>query len=239
MIDDRVLVDFPMDTYMHALNNKLNLSEVEAVFITHSHMDHFYPREFILRGFPYAHNMTRKSVTLYGNPTVIAAYESDVAAKMHRYIKKAVPARVLHAYERAVTKSGYTATTLPAKHTVGEECLLYAIEHDGKSVLILNDTGMLPLSTYERAASIGLKFDLVSFDCTYGGEAKSELSRHMGLPNVIGEREKMQKCGLLKENAKFVVTHFSHNGKLNHDELCKIAAPKGFIVAYDNMLIEI
>ena len=239
MIDDSVLVDFPMDTYMHALNNGLDLSEIEAVFVTHSHMDHFYPREFVLRGFPYAHNMTRKSVSLYGNPTVIAAYERDAADKMHRDARKSIPTRVLHAYERAVTKSGYVVTTLPANHTKGEECLLYAIERGGKSALILNDTGMLPLSTYERAASIGLKFDLVSFDCTYGGERRDEFCRHMGLPNVIHEREKMQKCGIIKENAKFVVTHFSHNGKLNYAELCKRAEPEGFIVAYDGMVVEI
>ena len=239
MIDDCLLVDFPMDTYMHALTNGLDLSKIEAVLITHSHMDHFYPREFMLHGFPYAYDMTRKSVYLYGNSTVIAAYERDVMAKMNEDVKTSVYANALHAFDCVVTESGYTVTPLPAKHTVGEECLLYAIERDGKSALILNDTGMLPIFTYEKAASLGLKFDLVSFDCTYGGEFKDENNRHMGLPNAISERKKMQKCGILKENAKFVVTHFSHNGKLNYDELCKRAEPENFIVAYDGMVVEI
>ena len=237
MIDESILIDFPADTYMHALNNSLNLSNIEAVFFTHVHMDHCYPREFILHGGPFAHNMTRKSLTVYGNPTVISAFESDAYTKMHLDIRKSVPTRVLHAFER-VTKSGYTVTTLPAKHTAGEECLLYAISDGQKSALILNDTGVLPVSTYEIAASLGLKFDLVSFDCTYGYVKNGE-GRHMGALDANGEREKMRKCGLLKDSTKYVLTHFSHNGKLSHDELCKKTEHLDFIVAYDGMVVEI
>lgn len=238
MIDDCLLIDFPMDTYMHAITNKLSLSNVGAVFISHAHMDHCYPQEFSLRGLPFAHKMKCKTVTVHGDETVISALEREVPKKLREGISKSVVTRVLHPYDSVTASGGYTVTALPAMHTKGEECLIYAISDGKKTALIFNDSGILPLSTYEKVASLGLKFDLVSFDCTYGYARRGE-GRHMGALDADGERKKMQKCGLLKESTKYVLTHFSHNGKLNHEKLCKKTEKLNFIVAYDGMGIEV
>ena len=58
LINDDTLFDFPMDTYMHMLRYKLDLSAIKRVLITHAHMDHCYPQEFCMRGEPFARNLT-------------------------------------------------------------------------------------------------------------------------------------------------------------------------------------
>ncbi|MBU3191700.1 hypothetical protein K9O30_20275 [Clostridium bowmanii] len=55
IIDEKYMVDFPPDTYMHVLNNGLSLNKVEHLIITHSHEDHFYPEDIHMRKEPYAH----------------------------------------------------------------------------------------------------------------------------------------------------------------------------------------
>lgn len=42
VVDRRVLIDFPPDTYAHALSYSLKLGQIQHLLITHSHMDHFF-----------------------------------------------------------------------------------------------------------------------------------------------------------------------------------------------------
>lgn len=41
MINDDLLVDFGPDTYLHVLQNGINLLDIKNVLITHCHQDHF------------------------------------------------------------------------------------------------------------------------------------------------------------------------------------------------------
>lgn len=75
LIDDEYLVDFPPDTYMHKLRHGLNLAKVEHVFVTHSHSDHFYPKDLGMRLDVFAHVQGDKTLTVYGNSTVKALYD--------------------------------------------------------------------------------------------------------------------------------------------------------------------
>mgnify|MGYP000874525961 CR=1 FL=1 len=45
--------------------------------------------------------------------------------------------------------------------------------------------------------------------------------------------------GAIKREAKCIITHFSHNSGLLHQELVLYVAGTGLIVAYDGMIIEI
>ena len=49
LINRDLLLDLPPDTYLHKLQNGLDLSEVRYLFVTHWHMDHFYPPELTVR----------------------------------------------------------------------------------------------------------------------------------------------------------------------------------------------
>ena len=135
---------------------------------------------------------------------------------------------------RSYSSEGYEFIPLKSTHNPMENCFIYIIRKDGKTLLYANDTGYLPEETWEFIKDY--HFDLVSMDCTL---QKIRLERnHMGLPNNVDVAERLSALGCTDEHTKYVVTHFSHNGGWLHEEMVTKAAEHGFIVAYDGMTIE-
>lgn len=238
LIDGDTLIDFPMDSYMHALKYGLDLSAVRDVFITHAHMDHCYPQDFTAHGAPFAHNMSCPVINVYGNATVIEKFKAYTRDEMKPEVESSVKLHTLKPYDAVITDSGMKVTALPAKHTVGEDCLLYAMEKNGKSALIMNDTGILDDDVYDKLKAMGKRFDLVSFDCTYGGKGKGA-GRHMGLPDNVSERARMKERGLVDDKTLYIATHFSHNSGMLHEDMDKLASLSGMRAAFDGMSVEI
>lgn len=50
---------------MHKLMNHLDLSRVKYLFVTHFHMDHFYPQELTVRGSVYSLEMISPELEIY------------------------------------------------------------------------------------------------------------------------------------------------------------------------------
>ena len=42
IIDNRLLIDFGPDTYLHVLQHHMPLEDIHHVLVTHSHIDHLY-----------------------------------------------------------------------------------------------------------------------------------------------------------------------------------------------------
>ncbi len=235
LIDGDTLYDFPMDTYMHALRFGIDLSAIKRVLITHSHMDHCYPQEFCMRGEPFAHNMTEKTVDIFCNAAVKEMFLSDTAREIRENVKNSINVRTLSPFE-TVEDGDMTIIALPASHTVGEDCLVYYVQRAGVGALLLNDTGILDAGVYERLHGFGAKVDIAVFDCTYGATKRGR-GRHMGLYDVTEQIELVGGIGLFKQNVKLIATHLSHNTDLDHDGISKLAEPYGITVAYDGMEI--
>ncbi|MCM1368449.1 MAG: MBL fold metallo-hydrolase [Roseburia sp.] len=237
LIDDDTLFDFPMDTYMHMLMYKLDLSAVKRVLITHAHMDHCYPQEFCMRGAPFAHGMTRSSVNVFCNSTVRDIFIGDTSREIRPEIAESIAVNVLHPYDKA-TDGDMTIIALPASHTKGEECLVYYLERGGKGVLLLNDTGVLDGDVYRRLAGLGCKVNFAAMDCTYGAIRHGK-GRHMGLYDVADQTEVIEKSGLFARDAIVYATHFSHNTDLDFDGMVKAAEPYGIKIAYDGCVVNV
>lgn len=238
LIDDDMLFDFPMDTYMHMLAYKLDLSRVTRVLITHSHMDHCYPQEFCLRGKPYAHDMKESNVSVFCNATVHDMFLSDTAREISPETARSIAVRVLHPYDKVI--DGDTELiALPAEHTAGEECLVYYVRRGGVGALFLNDTGVLDISVYERLYALGGRADFVALDCTYGAIKAGAGRRHMGLYDDAEQIELMRRAGVLNDGVRLFATHFSHNSDLDYAGIVKAAAPLGIEVAYDGCEVEL
>ncbi len=125
-----------------------------------------------------------------------------------------------------------------ALHKRSEDCYIYIIEENGKKLLYANDTGIFPEETFDYLKTLtDTKFDLVSFDCTSG--PKKSGNNHMGFPDNLIVKQRLENMRLVDRDTKYVVTHFSHNGGLLHDDLERLVSGDGFIVAYDGMEIEI
>ncbi|MDE6029890.1 MAG: MBL fold metallo-hydrolase [Clostridiales bacterium] len=237
LIDDDTLFDFPMDTYMHMLRYKLDLSKVARVFITHSHMDHCYPQEFCMRGGPFAKNMSESKVSVYGNATVCKMFQSDVAREIRPAVQEGIELKVLRPYDE-VTSGDMRVIALPASHTVGEECLTYYLERNGKGVLLLNDTGVLGREVYDRLAKMHVNVRLVALDCTYGA-IRHGAGRHMGLYDIVDQKSVMAQAGVVTDDTVVIATHLSHNTDLDYAGISKLAAEHCITVAYDGMTVEI
>ncbi len=71
MIDGKLCIDFPPEAYSNSLKYGYNFSALQYLLVTHSHMDHFYAHDFILRGYKYA-KLAAPVLEIYGNEEVRA-----------------------------------------------------------------------------------------------------------------------------------------------------------------------
>ena len=241
IVDGSVGIDFPPDAYYHALLYGVDLSAVEYLLVTHSHMDHFYAHDFILRGYKYA-NALDKPLTIYGNEEVCAVFQECTRRELRPEIAQKISVKAVQPFQ-PFSFAGYTATALKAQHSKSEQAYVYLLEKNGKSYLHLTDTGRLPLETLnflERyVREKGMRAQLVTFDCTFLFWTAGETSRHMGLGDNAVQRQELLRRGVTDERTKYVITHFSHNSAPLKENLQRAEREFSVQAAYDGMRIEI
>ncbi|MBR6554411.1 MAG: hypothetical protein IKT91_07365 [Clostridia bacterium] len=236
MVNDDLLIDFPADSFSHMQQNGLNFSAVKTLLITHSHMDHFSPTDLHLRSTSYyAHDLSTPNLTLYGNERVMKLLERERITREEEPNDTGISAVEIQAY-KPFTAGKYRVTALPAFHAMNEKAFVYLIEDGEKTLLYLHDTGELFDEVYEYLAANKVRADLISYDCTY--VALPSGGGHMGLDSCPKVRARLEAIGVSDANTISVVNHFSHNGKLIHDELVPAAKEIGFLTSYDGMVVE-
>jgi phosphoribosyl 1,2-cyclic phosphate phosphodiesterase len=57
----------------------------------------------------------------------------------------------------------------------------------------------------------------------------------MGIPDVLDTKNQLLNLQCIDDSTPLVITHFSHNGHLLHDEIENIVAPYNITVAYDGL----
>ncbi len=238
IIDDTLGIDFPPDAYAHAVQFNVDLSAIEHLLVTHSHMDHFYAHDFILRGYKYASEMTAPILHIYGNEEVGKVFLECTRREIREDVKESLPMSVLKPFLPQKI-GGYTVTALPAVHSKVERAYLYLIERGERSYLHLHDSGLPEASVFSYLKDRGVKLGLVSLDCTFIDTHSSTSGRHMGLDENKAVKERLLLDGVADENTKFVITHFSHNSAPLTARLKPIEKEYGVIAAYDGMSIEI
>lgn len=236
IVDDTILLDFPADTYWHALTYGVELSKIQTCLITHDHSDHLYPNELWCRSIGIAH-ADRAPLTMYAPHNAyrriynsILEYNLDDQDRVRTVkIKPFVPFEV----------QGYTVIPLKANHSepLG---VVYVIAKDGKTMLYAHDTGYFPTETMEYLKNSGLCFDLVSFDCTGGLNPDINYGKygHLTLLCDIEMRKMLQQNGNITDRTVCVVNHFSHNGTPNYEQMAYAAEKEDFLTSYDGMTVE-
>ena len=241
LLDDCLLVDYGSDTYMNALRFGFDMSKLEHLMITHVHADHFYPAEFGMRGKNYAHNVSSEALVIHGSDEV-----RDAALKVDS-IKAAVESGrlVFDVMEPFESRDicGFKITALPATHPTVKP-YIYIFEKQGKTLLLHNDSGYLKPEVMEWLASSGIKFDFVSYECTFATrDATSKRTgetNHLGIPNILEERRRFIQNGNYKDSTRESITHFSHNTPtVGYGDMLGYADEHSFILAYDGLTIEI
>lgn len=235
VVDDKLLIDFPADTYMHVLYQGLDLSRIKNCIITHDHGDHLYSAEFENRQEGYVHIQSEPLLTVYGTGPVgkrvteiMDLYNLNQEGRVaFKRITPFVPFKV----------DEYEITPLKADHDPLCEPVFYIISDGKKSILYANDTGYFPDETWQYLEEHRPYFDFVSLDCTMGVEEQRR--GHMGISTDLEVRKRLIDMSCAGDNTIFCLHHFTHNSKLIYDELVPIAREYGFLVSYDGMTVEI
>lgn len=187
-----------------------------------------------MRGEPYAHQPGAPVLTVYGNDKVEAAYRMAMEMNDSPTLHAQLDFKRVRPLEPVTLPSGYVVTPLAANHAKDENCLVYLLEKDGKCLFYGHDSGSYPEETWDYLR--GKMISLVSFDCT--NVEAPDGNYHMGLPDNRKAKARMIREGCAGENTVFVINHFSHNGKLMHEEIVDCVREDGFVVAYDGMTVE-
>ena len=239
LVDGRLLLDFPPDTYDHMLRGGLDLPSIRALLLTHAHQDHLYAEDFENRkpGFAHAGEVGRR----LEDPLRVYA-----TAKAMKYVRAAdtssLEARnVIELHEIAAyapfAVDDFTVTAMTADHGADFGPVIYAIARADKSMLYANDTGYFPEGTWDYLEREKPYFNYVSLDCT--GMIREDYRRgHMALPANGEVRDRLIYIGCADAATIFCAHHFSHNGGLIHDDLVREAAKIGFLASFDGMEIE-
>ena len=235
LVDGELLVDFPPDSYMHALTNGINFGEIKTLLVTHSHMDHWFPTDFVHRHELFAHD-TKDVLHIYGNEAVHQSFINALSLdrfKSHP-VGDVIHFHVVHGGDR-FRAGEWEVTAVPADHDKREECLVYILKKNGKTLFYGHDTG-LNLSDEAWALLRQERFDLISLDATMG--ASSMGGYHMGLDEAERFARKLEKLGAVDAKTVKVINHFSHNGKMTNEQMLLWAKEKGFLATQDGMEIE-
>ena len=230
-IDGVLSVDFPPDAYFHSLKNGINFSTLKYLLVTHSHMDHFYAHDFILRGYKYA-ELKEERLEIYGNAEVKKVFDECTEREMKPEVIRHLGINVIEPFQDFFVGE-YRIITLPANHSRQEQALLFYIEKGGKGYLHLYDTGLISDEAFEFLAKKKIKVDLVCFDCTFVENSGGYGARHMGIEDDMLMKQKLSERGIIDEKTKLIISHFSHNSNPTRTNL-KIIEEKYYVTAaYD------
>lgn len=233
LVDDRLLIDLPGDTYAHYLKYGFDLSNIGHLLVTHSHSDHFYAEDLVLRLSGYVPQVPQ-TLNVYGNQRVydfmkrvfdLEGYWEEDRVAFH-LVEPFQPFNVLD----------YEVTPLAADHDQRETCLMYDINNGDRRLLYAHDTGEFLQETWDYLEAKRPFYHYVSIDCNH--QADDSVRNHQGFPNNLKTRERLLALGIVDENTEFVCNHFSHNSKLTHQEMLDLVRPHGFDVAYDGLIKE-
>lgn len=193
IVDGKLLLDFPADTYMHMLHEGLDLYDIHTCLITHRHSDHLYQKDIMARGKAYSHYQG-KPLTVYASK---ASYE-DIMDAMRRYgleQEGCVIAVQIQELMKPFETEGYHITPLPANHAENADPVFYIIEKDGKRLLYAHDTGYFPTESWVYLEEKKMYFDCVSLDATLFYQEGSGEAAHMAVRDCVKVYDRLQKSG--------------------------------------------
>lgn len=238
IVDDKILIDFPADTYMHFMQYNVPLAHVRTCLVTHSHSDHLYPADIQMRmNGCFAHvNQEQGPLAFYSDQS---SYDMIRQVVEQYQIPESDVSNTLIMVNQSFEVEDYTITGIRASHDPITTPVVYLIEKEDKSILYSNDTGEYPKESWEFLRKRKVPLSLVSLDCT-SANSVSDYYGHFDFRRCRKMKEQMLKENIADINTLFILNHFSHNAAdVVYDDFVKIAMKYGFDVSYDGMIVEV
>ena len=137
---DDIMIDCSSDMFAHQAFYGLDMRKYRHILITHGHSDHYAVSEMTAR------YQDPDTWHLY-MPPALAEKEDARMASIQAKNSKNPPNRtpVIHAMQPFETREigDYRVIALPSHHSPGTETLLYIVQHGGKTVFWVHDSGLL------------------------------------------------------------------------------------------------
>lgn len=234
IIDGKILIDMPADTYYHFLKYGIRGDQIETVIFTHTHADHFYQKELDMRGAGYGKNMEVEKLNL-----LIPANATEKIDRLGKHTKDIMNVVVAEPY-KTVKFGDYEITPLKARHGYGAiDANIYLIKKGDKSFLYGHDTGYFYDEVFDYLKDNNVYLNGLTLDCCYASLPISDEGAHMGYPNNERVLNRLEELGVIDKNTKRVINHFSHNVNPVQEVIEKESEHLNCIVAYDGMTLEI
>jgi phosphoribosyl 1,2-cyclic phosphate phosphodiesterase len=234
LIDGKLLIDLPADTYYHFLKYGIRGDQIETVIFTHTHADHFYQKELDMRGAGYGKNMEVEKLNL-----LIPANATEKIDRLGKHTKDIMNVVVAEPY-KTVKFGDYEITPLKARHGYGAiDANIYLIKKGEKSFLYGHDTGYFYDEVFDYLKDNNVYLSGLTLDCCYASLPISDEGAHMGYPNNERVLNRLEELGVIDKNTKRVINHFSHNVNPVQEVIEKESKHLNCIVAYDGMTLEI
>ena len=196
LVNDRYLFDAPPTLLAHLKKLRKNAGDIEVVFISHFHADHFFGLPFLF--LEYAELAPRsKDLTIVGPPGIAKRVESVTEIAYSNVFRKRDRGYALHFIEAADGKTGevagcsFVARSVP--HVPDLESFAFRVECAGGSLAYSGDAMMCDaLATLADGAD--------AFVCECSGW-NSNNGPHLTPQNILELR------AAVSPSTRFILTH--------------------------------
>lgn len=197
LVDGRYLFDAPPTTLPHLKRLQVPVTDLEVIFLTHFHADHFAGLPFLMLEHVY---LTKRDRDLFivGPPGVEKRME-EFADRCYENITRAAGYRRLYIEAdpgRAQQAGPLTFHALPMNHKAhGTRAMGYRVQIGDRSVAYTGDTMYC-----DEIIELAKDADVLVMDCTYTSGSGPE---HMGLDDAKLVRQR------LPSHTTIVLTHLN------------------------------
>lgn len=244
-IDGALILDMGPACFDNTARFGVDLTQAQALLVTHPHEDHLYPQHLMWRKTDEANLPLSYAEKLHkGGPRFTAVPEMTVFGGpdtkwLLSPLLPEFPSLRLRFCEieagQSFEAAGFRITPVQGNH--GDHpgfAHSYIIEKNGRTMLYALDTG-----TYApdmMALVEQFRYDLIVMEGTTG--LNEQYGGHMCLVNNGKVRAALLKAGCIRQDTPFVLTHLSPHWCPPHDWYESIVAQEGMTLAYDGMQIE-
>ncbi|MCW2599789.1 MAG: adenosylcobinamide kinase [Frankiales bacterium] len=216
LVDDRLVIDLGPDGPRAALRQGVSLAGVEAVLVTHRHLDHHFPRAWVWRGWAEGTG----PLTLIAPPLVLQDAQGTLDGGVT--VVPVVPGD-------RVRTAGYDVVALEAEHP--DDAVLYDVTGpDGGRLLYATDTGVLPEAMVDRTRD--RNYDVVLLEL-----AGSPIPSHLTLSTWPAQVDRLREVGAITDRTRVLAIHVGHHNP-PPDELDRRLAALGATAARDGDVID-
>jgi len=214
LVDGHLLIDLGPEVGRAALRQGVSLSGVDAVLVTHGHLDHHFAQAWVWRAWASGTG----DLTVVAPPSVLAA----AAPVLEAHTVPVIPGDRL-------SVGGFDIVVLEAEHV--DDAVLYDVSSpDGSRLLYATDTGVLRTGMLEAVR--GRAFDVVLLEL-----AGTPLPSHLTLDTWPAQVDRLREVGAVVDGTRVIAVHVGHHNP-PPDELDRRLALLGATAARDGDVLD-